>query len=409
MRTSRPTPRRTDVVVVGGGHSGLAVSRRLAERSIDHVVLERGQVAHSWRTQRWDSLRLLTPNWMTRLPGHTYDGAEPDGYLAVPDVVRLVEGLACGAPVYAETVVTAVRATDDGFLVETDQGDWAARAVVLAAGLTTAPLPAVAAALPPGIAQITSLDYRRPSQLPPGGVLVVGAGATGVQLAEEIHLSGRPVTLSTGEHVRVPRRYRDRDILWWLDRTGVLDHRWDEVDDVVRARNLPSFQLVAGDRSLDLNALQELGVQVVGKLGGVRDGIAQFSGSLRNVIQLADLKVNRLLRAIDDEAGGSGERPEPTVVPPPVLLLDLRQAGIRSVVWATGIKADHSFVELPIFDDRGRIRHEGGVVDWPGLYVVGLPVLRRRRSTFIDGAAADSAEIVEHLAAHALTPRGARP
>lgn len=395
--------RTTTVVVIGAGHSGLAMSRRLAERSIDHVVLERGRVAHSWRTQRWDSLRLLTPNWMTRLPGHTHQG-DPDGYLGVGEVVDLIEGYADGAPVQTDTTVTAVRPGLEDFVVETSQGPWHARAVVLAAGITTAPLPAVAAALPEGIESVASLDYRNPAQLPEGGVLVVGAAASGLQLAEEIHLSGRPVTLATGEHVRVPRRYRDRDILWWLDASGVLDHRWDEVDDVVRARNLPSFQLVGGDRTLDLNVLQAQGVQVVGKLGGIRDGIAQFSGSLTNVLTMADLKLNRLLATIDEFTGGRGERPEPTVVPDAPLLVDLRKAGIRSVVWATGIKPDFSWLELPVLDHKGALRHEGGVVDWPGLYVTGLPVLRRRRSTFIDGAAADTADLADHLVAHLAAP-----
>ncbi|WP_035749409.1 NAD(P)-binding domain-containing protein [Glycomyces sp. NRRL B-16210] len=387
-------------VVIGAGHSGLAVSRHLAERSIDHVVVERGQVAHSWRTQRWDSLRLLTPNWMTRLPGHRYEGDDPDGYLTAAEVARFVGDYAeaSAAPVRTETTVTAVRAGDDGFTVATDQGEWRCATVVLAAGITTAPLPALAEALPPGIESVAALDYRNPERLPEGGVLVVGGAASGVQIAEEIHRSGRPVTLATGEHVRVPRRYRGRDILWWLDAAGVLDQRWDEMDDVVRARNLASFQLVGGERTVDFNALQRQGVHLVGKLAGIRDGTAQFSGSLRNVTSLADLKLNRLLHSIDEFAGGTGERPEPTVVPnDPTLLLDLRSGAIRTVVWATGIKPDFSWLELPVFDHRGRLRHEGGVVDWPGLYVTGLPVLRRRRSTFIDGAAADAADLVDHL------------
>lgn len=396
MTVSEPR-RRTTVVVVGAGHSGLAMSRRLAERSIDHVVLERGQVAHSWRTQRWDSLRLLTPNWMTRLPGFAYDGDDPDGYLSAPEVAELIDAYGDGAPVETETSVSAVRPTDDGFEVSTSRGTWSARAVVLAAGLTTAPVPKIASALPEGVESVSALEYKNPGQLPDGGVLVVGAAASGIQFAEEIHRSGRPVTLSTGEHVRMPRHYRGRDILWWLDRAGVLDQRWDELDDVLRARHLPSFQLVGGDRTVDLTTLQSLGVRVVGRLGGVRDGVAQFSGSLPNVIALADLKLNRLLNGIDEVVGGQGERPDPTVVPKAPLLLDLHREGIRSVVWATGIKPDYSWVEVPVLDHRGTLRHDGGVVDWPGLYVTGLPVLRRRRSSLIDGATADSAELSEHL------------
>jgi putative flavoprotein involved in K+ transport len=390
----------TTTVVVGAGHNGLAISHHLAARSIDHVVLERGQVAHSWRTQRWDSLRLLTPNWMTRLPGHGYAGDDPDGYLAAAEVAEFITACAGASPVRTDTTVTAVQAADDGFTVTTDQGDWRAGTVVLAAGITTSPLPPLAAALPDGVESITALDYRNPGQLPDGGVLVVGAAASGIQIAEEIHRSGRPVTLATGEHVRAPRRYRDRDILWWLDATGILDERWDRIDDIVRARNVAAFQLAGGRRTIDLNAVQDQGIRLVGKLAGIRGGVAQFSGSLRNVVTLADLKLGRLLDAIDEHAGGHGERPEPTRVPDAPLLLDLTSGEFRSVVWATGIKPDHSWLELPVFDPRGRLRHEGGVVDWPGLYVTGLPVLRRRRSTYIDGAGADAADLTTHLASY---------
>ncbi|WP_330255872.1 NAD(P)-binding domain-containing protein [Nocardia sp. NBC_00565] len=392
----------TAAVVVGAGHNGLAISRHLTERSIDHIVLERGQVAHSWRTQRWDSLRLLTPNWMTRLPGHSYEGDDPDGYLTVAEVADFITAYATtsSAPVETDTTVTTVQAAEDGFTVTTDQGDWQARTVVLAGGITTSPLPALAAALPDDIESIAALDYRNPDRLPDGGVLVVGAAASGIQIAEEVHRSGRPVTLATGEHVRAPRRYRDHDILWWLDATGILDQRWDQIDDIVRARNLASFQLVGGRRTIDFNTLQDQGIRLVGKLAGIRDGIAQFSGSLRNVITLADLKLNRLLDTIDEHTGEHGERLEPTRVPDSPLLLDLTSGEIRSVVWATGVEPDHSWLELPVFDPRGRLRHNGGVVDWPGLYVTGMPVLRRRRSTYIDGADADAADLTTHLAGY---------
>ena len=390
----------TTTVVVGAGHSGLSVSRCLADRSIDHVVLERGQVAHSWRTQRWDSLRLLTPNWMTRLPGHAYAGPDPDGFLPAGEVVDLLSRYGHAAPVRTVTTVRVVRPAADGFEVVTDDEVWRARTVVLAAGLTRGVTPQVADALPDSLTQLHAVDYRNPAQLPHGGVLVVGPSSSGVQIAEELQISGRPVTLATGEHVRLPRRYRDRDILWWMDAVGVLDERYDELDDVVRARNLPSMQLVGGDRTLDLNALQSAGVRLTGRLAGVRDGEAQLAGSLPNVCRLADLKLNRLLNTIDEHVGGTGERLEPTKVPASMLGLSLTSGEIRSVVWATGVKPDHSWLDVPVRDARGRLRHDGGVTPWPGLYVVGLPVLRRRRSTFIDGAAADAADITEHLAGH---------
>ncbi|HEX3295824.1 MAG TPA: NAD(P)-binding domain-containing protein [Nocardioides sp.] len=386
-------------VVVGAGHCGLAMSRHLTARSVDHVVLERGEVASSWRTQRWDSLRLLTPNWMTRLPGRDYRGDDPDGYLSASEVADLVTeyAAASAAPVVTGTTVTALRPGGEGFHVDTDRGRWNTRTVIVAAGTTRGNVPAVARRIP-ALVSIPALQYRNPDQLPAGGVLVVGASASGVQIADELQRSGRPVTLAAGEHVRVPRTYRGRDILWWLDATGILDERWDEVDDLVRARHLPSLQLVGASHTLDLNALQDSGVRLVGRFAGLREGVAQFSGSLANVCALADLKLGRLLDTIDDHAGGRGERLEPTLVRKPPLELSLSSGEIRSVVWATGFRPDFSWLDVPVFDHRGRLLHEGGVTRWPGLYVLGLPMLRRRRSSYLDGARCDAADLSAHLA-----------
>ncbi|GGR51822.1 putative flavoprotein involved in K+ transport [Nocardioides luteus] len=412
MTTSAPS-RRTTVAVIGAGHSGLAVSHRLSAEGIDHVVLERGQVAHSWHTQRWDSLRLLTPGWMNRLPGlgePLLGPAHVDEFLTAAQVASLVTGYAdvISAPVHEQVAVHRVSPATDGFLVETSAGPWTADHVVLATGSVRGVLPPLAADLPPGLPSVHAIDYRRPSQLPPGGVLVVGAAASGVQIAAELQASGRQVTLAVGEHVRVPRRYRGRDIFAWIEEVGILDERWDEIDDVTRARRLSSFQLVGGTADLDLNTLQEAGVRLVGKLAGTRDGSALFSGSLTNMASLADLKANRLLKSIDDAVGGTGERLEPTRVPDPLLSLSLTSGEIGSVVWATGIKPDHSFLDADVFDHKGAIRHDGGVTHLPGLYVTGLPVLRRRRSTYIDGAREDSADLVSHLTERLSTSTPAR-
>ncbi|GAA4857918.1 NAD(P)/FAD-dependent oxidoreductase [Saccharopolyspora rosea] len=407
---------KLSAVVVGAGHCGLAVSRCLAERSIDHVVLERGEVAHSWRTQRWDSFRLLTPNWMTRLPGRSYPGTDPDGYRTAAETAQLIAeyATATGAPVRTGTAVTSVRPAEDGFLVRTDQGDWRSRTVVLASGACNQPrVPALAEAVPPELATLTALDYRTPEQLPQGGVLVVGASSSGVQIAEEVHRSGRPVTLAVGEHVRMPRTYRGLDVLWWMDASGLLDESYVDVPDLTRARGLPSMQLVGAPRTLDLNALRRLGVRLVGRLAGVRDGKLQFSGSLRNVCALADLKLGRLLDTFDAWAESSGfrdcgpvERFPATELPPdPPLTLDPRRSGIRSIVWATGFRPDTSWLDVPVRDRNGRIRHDGGVTAWPGLYLLGMPFLRRRKSTLIDGAAADARELAGHLAGHLGTRR----
>ncbi len=393
--------RTVTAVVIGAGHCGLAMSRHLAARSIDHVVLERGEVASSWRSQRWDSLRLLTPGWMTRLPGRDYDGDQPDGYLTAGAVADLVTAYAAdtGAPVVTGTTVASVRPAGDGFAVETDLGPWHARNVVLAAGTTRSVVPPLARHLPRGIVSVPVLDYRNPGQLPEGGVLVVGASASGVQIADELQRSGRPVTLAVGEHVRVPRRYRGRDILGWMDAAGILDQRADEMDDLVRARRLPSLQLSGGGRPVDLGALQRTGVRLVGRLAGLRGDLAQFSGSLANVVALADLKLGRLLDAIDEHAGGRADRPDPTPVPQAPLGLDLGSGEIRSVMWATGVRPDFSWLDVPVLDRRGRLVHDGGVTPWPGLYALGLPLLRRRRSTYIDGARQDADDLATHLLA----------
>jgi putative flavoprotein involved in K+ transport len=402
---------RTTTVIIGAGHAGLAMSRHLTERSVDHVVLERGEVANSWRQERWPSLRLLTPNWQTRLPGTAYAGDDPDGFATMPEVIGFLQGYAEGidAPVQTHTAVTAVRAAEPGYEVTTTQGVWRCDSVVLASGACNRPvIPDVAAAVPPSMAMVTPMSYRGPAALDDRGVLVVGASATGVQLADEIQRSGRPVTLAVGEHVRMPRRYRGRDIFWWMERAGVLDQRYDEVDDVVRARHVPSPQLIGSPQrvTLDLNRLAAQGVRIVGRLGGIAGGMAQFSGSLANICKLADLKLNRLLDTFDEWAGAAGldgevdppQRFAPTAVPSPTLAIDLRRGEIGTVLWACGYRPDYSWLHLPVLDRRGRVVHDGGVVRGaPGVYLLGAPFLRRRRSSFISGADQDTRELADHL------------
>jgi len=402
-----------DTVVIGAGHAGLAISRCLSDRNIDHVVLERADVAHSWKTERWDSLRLLTPNWQSRLPGLAYSGDDPDGFMTVPEVIEFIEHYAdvISAPVETRTEVTSVSRIGEAYRVETNRGEWRCRAVVIASGACNlASIPPVAASLPPGVASFDPLDYRNPDQLPEGGVLVVGASATGAQLADEIHRSGRPVTLAVGEHVRMPRLYRGRDIQWWMDAAGVLDERYDEIDDINRARRVPSPQLAGSPQrtTLDLNALTGIGVKLIGRLAGINDGQAQFSGSLRNNCALADLKMNRLLNTIDEwatEHGLDQEAEAPhrfastTVEEAPPLGLNLRSGEIRSVLWATGFRPDYAWLDVPVLDRKGKIRHDGGAVDSPGMYLMGMTFLRRRKSSFIHGAADDAQDLCDHLAA----------
>ena len=404
----------TTTVIIGGGQAGLAMSRCLSDRSIDHVVLERGEVANAWRTERWDSLRLLTPNWQCRLPGHAYEGEDRDGYMTASEVVDVLAGYAkaVAAPVHTGTTVTSLRRTDDGYLVTTDQGEWRCETVVLASGAFNVPhVPALASALPSYVATLSAMAYRNPGELDDGGVMVVGASASGVQIAHEIQSSGRPVTLAVGEHVRGPRVYRGHDIHWWMEVAGVLDERYDEVDDIVRARRVPSMQLAGSPEraTFDLNALTAIGVQLVGKFAAVSGTKAQFSGSLRNKCDLADLKLGRLLDTIDEWASAAGlddtepppHRFAPTTVPePPRLDLDLGRGEIRTIIWATGYRPDYSWLEIDVLDAKSMIRHDGGVVvDSPGMYLLGMPFLRRRKSSFIDGACDDAQDLAHHLAA----------
>jgi putative flavoprotein involved in K+ transport len=406
---------RTTTVVIGAGHAGLAVSHFLSRRSIDHVVIERGEVANTWRTERWDSLRLLTPNWQSRLPGLAYDGPDPDGFMTMPEVIEFIDGYALHvrAPIHTNTAVRSVRPGPGGYEVVTDEGVWLAPTVVLATGgFNIANIPPVAKAVPPSVDMIDPIRYRSPDGLADGGVLVVGASATGIQIAEEIQRSGRAITLAVGEHVRLPRVYRGRDIMWWLDRTGVLDERYDEVDDLTRARNIPSPQLVGTPerKTLDLNALTDQGVRLVGRLAGVSDGRAQFSGSLRNLCNLADLKMGRLLDTIDQwvaDKGLDGQFDSPhrfaatRIEASPPLSLDFVKERIRTIVWATGYRPDYSWLHARVLDGKGRLRHDAGVVvDAPGMYRIGLHMLRRRKSSFIHGAEDDARDLTEHLGAY---------
>jgi len=382
-------------------------------------VLERGEVANSWRRERWDSLRLLTPNWQSRLPGLSYEGPDPDGYMTTAEVTEFIESYAkvSGAPVRTGANVTSVRRASDGYLVTTSLGEIRCRAVVIASGACNRPaVPGFSDAVPTSVEQLTPFDYRDPAGLPDGGVLVVGASATGVQLAAELQLSGRPVMLSVGEHVRLPRLYRGRDVLWWMDASGVWDERYDEVEDLTRARRLPSPQLVGSPErtTLDLNVLAAMGVELVGRWAAVRDGRALFSGGLRNVFSLADLKMERLLDTFDewartdgrDAEAGPSERFTPTRVPESTRLqLDLRSGEIRAIVWATGFRPDYGWLDVPVVDPKGQLNHDGGVVDSPGLYALGLPVLRRRKSTFIYGIEDDAREVTDHLARYLAVPR----
>jgi putative flavoprotein involved in K+ transport len=408
--------RRTETVIIGAGQAGLAMSRCLADHGVDHVLFERGNVGERWRSERWESLRLLTPNWQTRLPGFQYDGADPEGYMTAAEVAVFLDrySRSFAAPVWARTEVVEVGRTTGGFVVGTNQGTWAAKAVIVATGYCGLPsVPAWAAGVTPAVHQVTPATYRRAADLPPGGVLVVGASATGIQLAHEIREAGRPVVVAVGHHTRVPRCYRGRDILWWLDRMGVLDERIEDVHDREQSIAQPSFQLVGRpDRmTIDLAVLQEMGVGVTGRLTGIDGGVARFDDSLVATTVAADVKLAGLLRRIDgfiDATGmtAQGSRLDEFAPLWPRFVearrrLDLRTEGLNTIVWATGYRRTYPWLQVAdALDNRGEIRHERGVTPVDGLYVIGLQFLRRRNSSFIDGVGHDAAALAAQVAQH---------
>ncbi|MEQ8331330.1 MAG: NAD(P)/FAD-dependent oxidoreductase [Longimicrobiales bacterium] len=403
--------RSVDTVVVGGGQAGLAMSRALSERGVEHVVLERGRVGERWRSERWASLRLLTPRWLSRLSGwEGEEGGDPQGYMDRDEVIRYLEGYA-GAfevPLQEGVTVTSVERDGETYRVETRQGSWGARNVVVATGESQeAFVPAMARDLSGWIHQVVPTRYHDPDGLPPGGVLVVGASATGIQLAGEIHASGRPVTLAVGRHTRLPRTYRGRDILEWFHRMGVLDQTVEELRSPSASRDQPSMQLTGtpGRHTLDLRVLQDRGVRLVGRAEGASGPRMFFDDDLVETVAAAEMKLAGLRVRIDRHIERAGL--EARVGPPdpfePVPLsdgptsLDLGASGIRTVLWATGFRRRYPWLRVPVLDAGGEIRHQGGVTAAAGLYVLGLNFLRRRSSSFLAGVARDAEALAHHL------------
>lgn len=403
--------KRTDTLIIGGGQAGLAMSRCLADRGIDHAILERGHVAQRWRSERWDSLRLLTPRWQSRLPGWSYTGPDADGFMTKSELIEYLDAYArsFSAPLHTGVTVTAVERDPAGFRVQTDSGVWRAPNVVIATGHSDRPhVPPIAAALAPDIAQVVPTNYRNAALLGEGGVLVVGASATGIQLAAEIARTGRPVTLAVGRHTRLPRRYRGRDIMAWLDATGALTERTDEVFDLAASRAQPSLQLIGSDdhRSIDLDVLRGMGVRVVGRMIGAFNHRVYLAHDLADSIARAERKMHEQLDAIDrfiaqaeiEADVAEAVRPRPVRPAPTPGLISLAAENIRTVLWATGYRREYPWLRVPVLDARGEIIHQGGITREPGLYALGLNFMRRRNSSLLDGVGADAADLADHIA-----------
>ncbi len=402
-----------DTVVIGAGHAGLAVSRLLTDAGAHHVVLERGDVGERWRRESWDTLHLLTPSWMMRLPGWSYEGPDPDGYLAAGELVDHLQRYAdsFGAPVVAGTTVEQVRFSGRGgarYAVATDRGTWYADNIVIATGPHGTPH------LPAGLRRsevVTSTDYRNPAQLSGGGVLVVGASSSGVQIADELSRSGRDVVLAVGRHTRMPRRYRGVDTYWWLECTGRLAKTIDQVPDPLAARREPSLQLVGRmdpERSapdLDLSVLRSRGVRVAGRLLALEGGVAELGDDLPANVAGSDRTMHRFLDRVDtfvERAGLSREvwpddRPVPIDTAGAPSRINLRAEGIETVIVASGFRPHHPWLQLPITEQDGSIRQYRGVTPAPGVFTVGQRFQHRRDSGLIDGARHDARMVVDAL------------
>jgi putative flavoprotein involved in K+ transport len=408
-----------ETLIVGGGQAGLALSYELTRAGREHVVLERARLVERWRSERWDSLTLLSPNWMTRLPGWHYAGSDPDGFMHRDEVVGFYEAYAAAfaAPVQTEVNVTSVDVdTSRGdYLVATDRGTWRARNVVVATGMFQQPrLPGWSSQLPPAIVQVHSSHYRNPYQLPPGAVLVAGSGASGFQIAEELNRQGRRVYFSLGRHERLPRRYRGHDVMWWLDQMGIFDQlaatptdHWQHAS-AARSASPPSPALtgVGGGHDLDPHRLAADGVALLGRTAGMNDGVLSIAPDLTESLRAGDAgflawrqRIDGYIRAnaIDVHAA-----PDPDLWPissaerEPLNHVDIRAAAVSAIVWATGFRADFSWVHAPVLED-GRPVHYRGVTEAPGLFFLRIAPFYKRRATLIDGLDEDAGFLADQI------------
>lgn len=406
------TVEQVETLVVGGGQAGIAMSEHLGRLGVPHLVLERGRIAERWRTGRWDSLVANGPAWHDRFPGLEFDDVDPDGFPSKDRVAAYFDAYVemIGAPVRCGVDVLSVErhAARPGFRVETSDGPIDAAYVVAATGPFQRPVFPRIVPDHADVVQMHSAEYRNQDQLPEGGVLVVGAGSSGTQIADELLRAGRDVYLSVGPHSRYPRRYRERDYCWWL---GVLG-RWDvETPDPETQHVTIAVSGAYGGFTVDFRRMAERGMTLVGLTESYADGVIRFAADLRDNLAYGDRALISELEEADAYVARNGldlpEEPEARIIPPdpacvtdPILELDLNRAGIGTILWATGYAYDFSWLKVDVFDAQGRPRHKRGVSDEPGLYFMGLPWLSRRGSSFIWGVWHDAMYVADHIATH---------
>ena len=400
-----------DTLVIGGGQAGLTMSHRLKQRGIAHLVLEQGRIAERWRSERWDSLRFQLPNWSVQLPDFPFPHADPDGFATNAEIIEYLGAYAAfvAPPIRCGVAVTSLRCRDagSGFVAETSDGPIAAANVVVATGAYQRPVIPSYLSDDIGLFQLHASRYQNPGQLPSGAVLVVGAGPSGAQIAEELLRAGRRVYLSIGRHARVPRRYRGRDVIWWLRELG-LDQT--PVEQRGPMRLMPVISGAYGGHTIDFRRFAADGMTLLGRIEAARDGVIDIApdlaGSLANgdaiyttFLAMVDAHVARHALDVPEDPAARAVLPDPFCVAEPVLRLDLREAGIGAVISATGYRADFGWIDIAVLDGRGEPLHRHGVTDIPGLYFLGLQWLSRLKSSFLSGVGDDAAVLADHIAA----------
>ena len=399
------------VVIVGGGQAGLSVSHYLKQKGIGHVVLEKNKIGHAWRTDRWDTFCLVTPNWQCTLPDYPYRGSDPDGFMVKDEIVAYLEGFAnmVDPPIHEGVTVQKITRRDDGtFRVLSTMGEWTTDHVVMAiSGYHTPAIPRVGERFPLDLYQLHSQDYKNPAQIPEGEVLVVGTGQSGCQIAEDLHLAGRKVHLAVGEAPRSPRKYRGQDAIKWLHDMGYYDITVDThpLGTEVRRKANHYFTGRDGGREIDLRKFAAEGMALYGRLETVDGDEVAFRTDLAANLESADKVYLRIRKMIDDYIAKNGidAPPAPPYVPPWTVTkdttrLNLKASNINAVIWSTGFRADFSMVDIPVFNGSGYPGHHRGITTVPGLYFLGLGWLWTWGSGRFSGIAQDANHVVENIA-----------
>jgi putative flavoprotein involved in K+ transport len=399
---------RIETLVIGGGQAGLTMSHRLKQRGLNHLVLERARIAERWRSERWDGLKFQFPNWSVRLPDFSFPHTEPEAFATSGDIVKFIDAFTdfVVPPIRCGVEVTRLRHREDaaGFVAETSDGEIEAKNVVIATG------PYQRALMPDmlrdeNIFQVHANSYKNPEMLPPGAVLVVGAGASGAQIAEELHRAGRGVFLSVGQHTRMPRRYRGQDLTWWFGAKGLFEMTPEQRTTRVN----PAITGAYGGHTIDFRRFAADGITLLGRIEAARAGVLDIGHGLAESLANGDIYYTTFLDMMDAYVTQCGlNRPgdpaaraalvDPPCVTTPIRRLDLASEGIHAVIWATGYGVDFGWIDIPVLDARGEPIHRNGITGVPGLYFLGLQWLSKMHSAFLSGVGDDAAVLADHIA-----------